>query len=159
MRDISELVLEEGTTLQQAIKKAEGDAVKMAIRYIGPAKLLAMYINHSGHEPHHNYTHQCQSCFAFYYDGKVREWFLNNHENIFESIIEHFIVDELIIPHILDNSAKDLSSTIINMSIRERKRRQLPWFPSYLMPSAAVWEKSPGASLEGRYFLGSRGGR
>ena len=159
MEDISELVLEEGITLQQAIKKAEGDVVKMAIRYIGPAKLLAMYLNHSDNEPHHNYTHQCQSCFAFYYDGKVREWFLNNHENIVESIIEHFVVDELIIPDILDNSAKGLSRTIINMSIRESKRRQLPWFPPYLMPSAAVWEKAPGASFEGRYFLGSRGGR
>ncbi|MHB1705316.1 MAG: hypothetical protein ACYCSH_04580 [Acidithiobacillus sp.] len=155
---IPELILGKEIPLQRAIEKAEKDIVKIALRCLGPEKLLTMALNDSGNELQHNYSHQCQSCVAFYHDEKARRWFSNNHQSIVESIIEHFIVDELIIPDILDSSAKRSFRNGNNPSIGENRKGQLLWFPSYLMASAAVWEKIPGSSFDGRYFLGNRGG-
>ncbi len=159
MKHIPELLLGKEIPLQRAIEKAESDVVKIALRWLGPEKLLTMALNDAGKGPQRNHSHQCQSCVAFYHNEKARRWFSNNYQSIVEIIIENFIVDELIIPDMLDSNAKRLSRNASNPSTGESGRGQISWFPSYLIPSAAVWGKRPGGSFEGRYFLGSRGGR
>lgn len=85
--------------LREAVDASETDLVKLALRYIGPEKLLhwASKIDPSI-QWEGRYAHNCQACHQFYRDERVRAVVLERLRDLELEIMSRAVFDEFIYP-------------------------------------------------------------
>jgi len=106
MQTIQELQvghIDNSKALLKAITESENDIFKLALRYIGPEKILSWAalknkaIVWSG-----QYSHRCQFCMRIYKDKQVKECILKYFEEKISQIIYAATFDEVLFPQYID---------------------------------------------------------
>lgn len=93
--------------LATAMERSEGDLLKLAIRYMGPEKILAWaasldpYISWEG-----MYAHNCQACHRLYRDERVRYVISRHLKDIEANILAAVVFDEALYPTVIANAAR-----------------------------------------------------
>jgi len=97
--------------LANAIVDAEGDLLKLWLRYKGPEKILAWAAERDPSIKWEGmYAHNCQACQRVYRDSKVVDVILAHHEEAKSEIIESLVFDEVLYPLIRGNACAQTSS-------------------------------------------------
>lgn len=90
-----------------AVERSEGDLLKLAIRYMGPEKILAwaasldQSISWEG-----MYAHNCQACHRLYRDERVRSVISRHLKDIEANILAAVVFDEALYPAVISNAAR-----------------------------------------------------
>lgn len=85
--------------LHDAIIDAEGDFLKLWIRYKGPEKILAWASSKNPEIKWENiYAHRCQACQQVYKDPKVAKVIRENYEEILVDVLQSLVFDEEFYP-------------------------------------------------------------
>lgn len=93
--------------LADAMADAEGDLMKLWLRYRGPEKILAWAAQRDPTiEWEGLYAHNCQACQRVYRDPKVVAVIKARHEEAIAEIIESVVFDEAIYPRMLAEQAR-----------------------------------------------------
>lgn len=94
-------------TLGTAVDRSEGDLLKLAIRYMGPEKILAWAATL---EPSISwegmYAHNCQACHRIYRDERVRAVIGRHLKEIESNILAAVVFDEALFPTVISEAAK-----------------------------------------------------
>ncbi|WP_144312304.1 radical SAM protein [Terriglobus saanensis] len=85
--------------LANAMADAEGDLLKLWLRYKGPEKILAWASERDPSIQWENmYAHNCQACQRVYHDPKVAATILTHYKEAEAEIIESVVFDEVLYP-------------------------------------------------------------
>lgn len=92
--------------LATAVDRSEGDLLKLAIRYLGPERILAWAasldpsISWEG-----MYAHNCQACHRLYRDARVRNVIGRHLRDMEANILTAAVFDEALYPSVIANAA------------------------------------------------------
>lgn len=102
MRTIRELQASDGSSdhcLKDAIERSESDWFKVALRYIGPEKLLAWAASKDGSIEWENmYAHRCHACIRIYRDKAVKQVVRNHFTELIGDLVCSAYIDEVMAP-------------------------------------------------------------
>jgi len=105
--------------LEDAVREAESDLVKLLLRYKGPAKLLAWAATKDPAITWENlYAHKCQSCIRLYKDARVAEVVRKYHAELVVGALQAAWLNEEFCPRI-DRAARSLTAAGRAVSVRD----------------------------------------
>jgi len=85
--------------LQNAIRDAESDFLKLLLHYKGPEKLLAWAASKNSEITWENfYAHKCQSCLRIYKDPKVGSVIREYHSELISDVLQAAWMEEELYP-------------------------------------------------------------
>jgi hypothetical protein len=94
-------------SLSEAIKAAEGDFIKLWLRYFGPEHILAWAKQKNpAIDWEDMYAHQCQACLRVYQDPEISRLLKCHHSELSSAIALAAWLDEIELPDRLDEIAE-----------------------------------------------------
>jgi len=94
-------------TLAMAVDRSESDLLKLAIRYMGPEKILAWAASlDPAIDLEGMYAHNCQACHRLYRDERVRSVIARHLKDIETNILAAVVFDEALYPSVIADAAR-----------------------------------------------------
>jgi hypothetical protein len=91
--------------LQNAIRDAESDLLKLLLHYKGPEKLLAWAASKNPEIAWENfYAHKCQSCLRIYKDPKVGSVIREYHSELIPDVLQAAWMEEQFYPALVESA-------------------------------------------------------
>ena len=113
--------------LANAVADAEGDLLKLWLRYKGPEKILAWAAERDPSIDWQNmYAHNCQACQRVYRDPKVAAVIRSRHDEAIAEIVESVVFDEVLFPGMRNQGGTEMMGSESEQHATVAPIRRLP---------------------------------